>query len=154
MIIALITILAAALVLYAVVITGAGTKKKSKHRRSIASSRGSRGYLDTSEIQARWETIMAASGTGASGLKSSINEADKLVDHVLMQIGLSGDTMGERLKSARSRFPEYSVYDSLWRAHKLRNSLAHDVEFDLVPSQAREALRDFEHALKDLGALK
>jgi hypothetical protein len=61
--------------------------------------------------------------------------------------------MGERLKSARPRFADRGLYDALWRAHKLRNALAHEVGFDLVPSQAKEALRDFERGLKYLGAL-
>jgi hypothetical protein len=95
-------------------------------------------------------TIMAGSQTGAAGLKSAINEADKLLDHVMRQQGAGGDTMGERLKSFGNRF---SDRNGVWRAHKLRNVLAHEVGFDLVPSQAREALADFERAMKDLGAL-
>jgi hypothetical protein len=149
----LIVLLAAGIVLYAVIMTGSQNKHHKKSRRGAPSSRGSRGFVDSSEIQIRWNTIKATSETGASGLKSSINEADKLVDYVLKQLAMSGDTMGERLKSARTRFPEYSDYDALWRAHKLRNALAHEIGFDLVPSQAKEALHDFERGLKALGAL-
>jgi hypothetical protein len=71
----------------------------------------------------------------------------------MRQSGLSGDTMGERLKNARGRFPDRSIYDGIWRAHKLRNALAHEVGFDLVPSQAKEALSDFERGLRALGVL-
>jgi hypothetical protein len=67
--------------------------------------------------------------------------------------GLSGDTMGDRLKNARSRFADRSIYDGVWRAHKLRNALVHEVGFDLVSTQAKEALSDFERGLKTLGAL-
>ena len=91
---------------------------------------------------------------GPAGLKNAVAEADKLFDHALRMSGAYGDTMGERLKNARPRFSDYATYDRVWRAHKLRNSLAHDVGFDLVPSQAREALGDFERGLKDLGALR
>ncbi|HUD11862.1 MAG TPA: hypothetical protein VMS08_05605 [Candidatus Saccharimonadia bacterium] len=149
----LIAILAAGLLLYSVIVSGHSNKRKSRLRRAAPSSRGSRGFVDPTEIRARWQTITATAGGGASGLKSAINEADKLFDHVLKQIGMSGETMAERLKSARHRFAEYADYDAVWRAHKLRNSLAHDIGFDLVPTQAREALSDFERGLKSLGAL-
>jgi hypothetical protein len=144
----LVIIIMAGIILLAVV--EGGSKKRTKGQRPVASSRGYRGFVDQSEIRARWETIMNTSNTGASGLKSAINEADKLLDHVMKQLGYSGERMGERLKQAGPRFGDRNA---VWRAHKLRNALAHEIGFDLVPSQAKEALRDFEQALKDLQAL-
>ena len=148
----LIGILAVAVLLYAVV--AGGGKPKRKSFRGTGSSHGYRGFVDPSEIGPRWETIMTVSRSGATGLKSSINEADKLFDHVMKQLGFSGDSMGDRLKHGRARFATYDTYDRVWRAHKLRNSLAHDMGFDLVVSQANEALKDFERGLRELGALK
>ena len=78
---------------------------------------------------------------------------DRLDEAALKQLGIPGQTMGDRLKSGRSHFANYETYNSVWRAHKLRNSLAHDVGFDLVVSQANDALHDFEKGLKELGAL-
>ncbi len=151
---ALIAVLAAAILLYAVVATGSQKHKRRPHSyRGAGSSRGYTGFVDPAETRVRWDNIMAVSKTGASGLKSSINEADKLFDFVMKQKGFSGDTMGDRLKSARSRFANYSAYDGVWKAHKLRNALAHELSFDLVPSQAHEALADFERGLRELGAL-
>jgi hypothetical protein len=149
----LIGILAVAVLLYAVVSGGGKNSHKRKSYRGTGSSHGYRGFVDPTEIGPRWETIMTVSRSGASGLKSSINEADKLFDHVMKQLGFAGDTMGDRLKHGRARFATYDTYDKIWRAHKLRNSLAHDMSFDLVPSQAHEALKDFERGLRELGAL-
>lgn len=146
----LIIILVAGIILYAVVLSGSKGSSKRRYSRPVASSRGYRGFVDQSETRTRWHTIMATSGTGASGLKSAINEADKLLDHVMKQLGYEGERMGERLKQAGPRFTDRNA---VWRAHKLRNALAHEVGFDLVPSQAKEALRDFEQALKDLQAI-
>jgi hypothetical protein len=109
--------------------------------------------MNREQIFTRWATIEAMAASGGNGLRQAINEADKLFDHILRQQGLSGDTMGDRLKSARPRFTDRAVYDGIWRAHKLRNALAHEVGFDLVPSQAKEAITDFETGLKTLGAL-
>ena len=145
----LVLALIAGFILISVVESGSRTKRR-KYSRPVASSRGYRGSVDQTEIKARWTTIMQTSATGASGLKSSINEADKLLDHVLKQLGYGGERMGERLKQAGPRFTDKNA---VWRAHKLRNALAHEIGFDLVPSQAKEALSDFEQALKDLQAL-
>jgi len=142
-------ILVAGLIMYAVVESGQGKKRRRKGR--PASSGSYAGHLSRADMSTRWQTIMATSATGASGLKSSINEADKLLDHAMKQLGYpAAGTMGDRLKVAGKQF---SNLDAVWRAHKLRNALAHEVGFDLVPSQAREALADFEQGLRDLGAL-
>jgi hypothetical protein len=143
MLVYLFIVLFAALLVYAMLFLTPGPTKK-------ATKRGTRGHLDKAEVAGRWNTILLTSETGASGLKSSINEADKLLDHVMKLSGFGGETMADRLRQAERRL---SHKNDVWRAHKLRNSLAHDVGFDLVQSQAKEALRDFERALKDLGAI-
>lgn len=144
----LLVVAVSGIILFAVV--SSGGKKKPRGKRPTASSRGYQGFVDKAEITARWSTIQATSKSGAAGLKTAVNEADKLLDHVLKSLGFHGETMGERLKSAGPRFTNR---DNIWRAHKLRNALAHEYNFDLVPSQAKEALADFEQGLKDLGAL-
>jgi hypothetical protein len=142
MIYILVLALVAGLLLYAMIL--GGTKKTPKRTAKGVS------YLDRSAVTLRWQTILAVSESGPAGLKTSVSDADKLFDHVLQQQSFRGSTMAERLKQAQTRL---SDRDGVWRAHKLRNSLAHDITFDLVPSQAKGALRDFERGLKDLGAL-
>ncbi len=106
--------------------------------------------IDKELVQQRWATIMQMSETGGNGLKNSIVEADKLLDHVMKQKGYAGSTMADRLRHAESRF---SKVNNIWGAHKLRNALAHEVGFDLVAGQAKGALKDYERGLRDLGAL-
>jgi hypothetical protein len=129
-------------------------KRNRRRRAHTTARRHGVEPMSREQIFTRWATIeaMAASG-GGNGLRQAINEADKLFDHAMRQQGLSGDTMGERLKSARNRIGDRDIYDHIWRAHKLRNALAHEVGFDLVPSQAKEALADFERGLRTLGVL-
>ncbi len=93
MIVFLVIILVAAFVLYAVVMN-TGHKRPGGTARSGRSS-GVKS-LDREEILRRWEHIMATSQTGGSGLKSAINEADKLLDHVMKQQGFAGNTMSDR----------------------------------------------------------
>lgn len=106
--------------------------------------------LDKHQIAERWEAIERSAQGGEHGLKSAIGDADKLLDQVLKQQGFRGETMAMRLQKAEDRFTDK---ESIWRAHKLRNALAHEINFDLVMSQGRKSLDDLHRALKDLGAL-
>lgn len=77
-------------------------------------------------------------------------EADKLLDKALTDAGYSGKTMAERMKAANNRF---SHVDSVWKAHKLRNHLAHEPGATASYDQARHALAAFKQALKNVGAI-
>lgn len=61
-------------------------------------------------------------------LRTSLIQADILLDELLQKESLSGTTCGERLKHARSLFP-HAHYQALWDAHKLRNKLVHELDF-------------------------
>ena len=139
------------LILMAVVSAGAG--KKSAGRGRSSGGRSSGPSLSREQMRDRWQQIIAVSKTGGSGLKSAVLDADKLFDQAMKQAGVRGETMGERLKNARRHFDDRTAYENVWRAHKLRNTMAHEIGFDLVPSQVREALADFERGLRELGVL-
>lgn len=80
----------------------------------------------------------------------AILNADKLVDLALKQSGFKGQTMGERMRSAQSK---WSDPNKIWSAHKLRNQLAHEHDTRVSYDQARYALAQFRQALRDLGAI-
>ncbi len=109
-----------------------------------------RSGLDHAYYQKQWATIEGFQKNGGAGLNLAIFEADKLLDHALKHRGFRGDTMGERLKDASRAFMDR---DGVWRAHKLRNRLAHEQNVSLGFGQADQALRSFKAALKDLGAI-
>ncbi len=67
-------------------------------------------------------------------LKNSLVELDKLLDFVMKSKKLKGDTMGERLKNARSIFDK-SMYNKIWDAHKLRNTMVHEIDYKLNPNE-------------------
>jgi hypothetical protein len=110
--------------------------------------------LDKSLVQNKWSEIeQTFSLGGASHLKTSILEADKLVDHTLKAKGVKGSTFGERLKNSKSKFTNYSDYNNLWFAHKVRNNIAHESTHDLSFAEAKRAIEYFKKALQELGAL-
>lgn len=76
--------------------------------------------------------------------------ADKLLDQALRQRGFKGDTMGERMKTARQI---WSNANAVWTAHKLRNRIAHEPDVKVSYDDARRSLSAFKQALKDIGAI-
>ena len=82
----------------------------------------------------------------------AISEADKILDSALKISGFSGETMGNRLKSSESRF-DSSLYNNIWQAHKLRNTLAHEIGAQVSTSEAQKAIATFRQALYQLGVL-
>jgi hypothetical protein len=81
---------------------------------------------------------------------AAVVEADKLLDKALMEMGLPGKNMGERMKSASNKF---SSNNSVWYAHKIRNQIAHERNFKIDYNKAAHALKAYRQALKDLGAI-
>lgn len=79
----------------------------------------------------------------------AVTEADKLLDASLQVRGLAGESMAERLKAAQSLFSP-SLYQEIWEAHKLRNSLAHEVGATVTSSQALKAVQTIRQALYHL----
>ena len=105
---------------------------------------------DRDKIKQDWERIEQLSATGRpSALKEAVLTADKLLDFALRKVS-EGDTMGERLKNAREIFPDL-VYQGVWDAHKMRNSLVHEASFDLTVLVAKDVLKKFQRGFQGLG---
>ena len=77
-------------------------------------------------------------------------EGDKLLDKALVEMGVPGKTMGDRLKKSGDKFENLN---SVWRVHKLRNAIAHEAGFEISYKQASNALNVYKEALKSLGAI-
>lgn len=81
---------------------------------------------------------------------TTVIEADKLLDKALIEMGVSGKTMGDRLKKCGGRF---SNLNGVWRAHKLRNAIAHETDLEVSYKQAFNALQIYKQALQEIGAI-
>lgn len=116
------------------------------------SSTGRRNHhFDVEDYQTRFLKIEnSLSRENKLSYNAAVIEADKLLDCALMELGIPGKTMGERLKASSGRF---SQLNSVWYAHKQRNQIAHEQDFNLEYNQAKHALTSFRQALKDLGAI-
>ena len=81
----------------------------------------------------------------------SILEADALVDYALKVQGFPGESMGERMQAIRPE--QLPSLEDLWRAHKVRNELAHDPNRPLSESEGALMMRIYERVLTDLRAI-
>ena len=113
---------------------------------------GKRGYhFNVTQYQSKFLAIEnKLSADNAATYITTIIEADKLLDKAMIEVGVVGKTMGDRLKRIGSRF---SNLNAVWRAHKLRNAIAHESDIEVTFKQASNALQIYKQALKDLGAI-
>lgn len=108
-------------------------------------------HFNKEDYQARFLGIEnKLSKDNISSFSMVIIEADKLLDKAMHEMGVPGKTMGDRLKRSGSKFTNL---DSVWRAHKLRNAIAHEAGLEIGYKQATTALSIYKQALKDLGAI-
>jgi len=99
-------------------------------------------YLDS------WQKIHIKSQAEETWALAVI-DADKLLDHALKKKGFIGQTMAERMVSAKDAFSRRQL---VWESHKFRNQIVHE-EVKISEKKTHAALVGFRTALKDLGAL-
>lgn len=116
----------------------------------IAISRSNQPTLNRELIRNRWQKVTKFAHEGEAGQQQAIIEGDKLVDYVLRQYNISGETMADRMRSAEDMIPNYN---DLWQAHKLRNQLVHEQNISLSHKQVRFSLKTYRATLKGLKAL-
>lgn len=107
--------------------------------------------LDVDKYRLKWMGIeKQLSKDDQSGCVLAVLNADKLLDQALRDRGIRGQTMGERMKSAKNM---WTNANAVWGAHKLRNQIAHESDHHLSYEDARRAIAGFKQALKDVGAI-
>jgi len=124
-------------------------KKKKNIRQFITAT-------DQKIIRKKWLEIEELIKLGGpSRFQKAIIEADKLLDFILSQMGYEG-RLGDKLKLAKKEFikdNDYSLYNDIWQVHKLRNELVHNLNYEIYSFEVKEAIKKFEKAFKNLGAL-
>ena len=107
--------------------------------------------LDVDKYRSRWLAVEnQLKRDEESSYHLCILNADKLLDQALRERGFKGETMGERMKTARDT---WSNANAVWMAHKLRNQVAHEPDVRIGYDDTRRALAAFKQALKDVGAI-
>lgn len=113
------------------------------------SSRTTAKCIDKTHFKNEWNDIVILAKDDKTRPMSVLN-ADKLLDSALKGCGYRGETMAKRLVSAKNKLKDRN---SVWEAHKLRNKIAHETLFEPSEADIKRALKGYQKALKDLGAI-
>ncbi|MFI5212545.1 MAG: hypothetical protein ACHQTE_01115 [Candidatus Saccharimonadales bacterium] len=117
----------------------------------IALTKKASPQLDVNKYRLKWLAVdKQLKRDEPSSYQLAVLNGDKLVDQALRDAAVKGETMGERLKTAKDTF---SDINAIWTAHKLRNRIAHETDAQVSFEEARRALASFKQALKDIGAI-
>lgn len=99
-----------------------------------------------SKTKKRWEKIKKLLKSGSESLyKVAVIEADNLIDEYIRKMGYGGNTSGERLENILPG--QIENIEELKEAHKVRNRIIHEEDFQLTKVQAEEVLAKYEHFL-------
>lgn len=79
-------------------------------------------------------------------LRAAIFDLDSLLDYAFKGRQYRGNTMGERLKSAKGLYSR-DAYNAIWEAHKLRNKLAHEPAYRPHLPEMQKGFRDLQSAV-------
>lgn len=101
----------------------------------------------------RWEQVQTyVRSDNPNDWKQAVIEADIMLGEVLHEMGHSGLTIAEQLKSASNN--SFSTIQDAWDAHKIRNRIAHEgASFNLTQNIAKEAVYKFQRVFEELGAI-
>jgi hypothetical protein len=131
--------------LIAILLIGAGILFLVTHGRKSGRN------LDVDKYRSQWLKIeRQLVRDQESSYHLVILNADKLLDQALRQRGVKGQTMGERMKSAKNM---WSNANAVWTAHKIRNKIAHEADVRVKFEDTRRSLTAYKQGLKDLGAI-
>ncbi len=99
-----------------------------------------------------WQSVLDKLESGnEDSFKQAVIEADKMFDDLLKRTGYQGEDMGERLRQITP--DQLGNINEVWEAHKMRNRLVHEPDFELREHEARRMIEIYGRALQDLKAI-
>jgi hypothetical protein len=90
-------------------------------------------------VQKKWAHVQTLSDP-----HRKILEADAVLDLALKELGFKG-SLGDKLKKAGKYLPDENA---VWRAHKLRNRIAHEPGTQVGEREVSEVLNAIEKGIK------
>ncbi len=101
------------------------------------------------KLKTEWETITKLlKQETPSSIRQALIAADRSLDTALTDLS-EFKTMGDRLKDTKRLFEE-NMYNKIWKAHKLRNSIVHEAGFEPPHFIVKEAIEDLKKGLLSL----
>ncbi len=109
--------------------------------------------VESTGVNDRWERIVELASSGnQSDWRRAILEADIMLADVLAEQGYAGAGVGEQLKMANPI--QMTTLDLAWKAHKVRNDVAHGGEgYTLSERDKQVAIDYYKRVFEELGAI-
>lgn len=107
----------------------------------------------STEKNDRWERIIALASSGNQGdWRRAILEADIMLGDALARAGYTGTSVGEQLKLANPI--QLTTLDLAWKAHKVRNEVAHGGESYMLNERDKSTAIDYyKRVFEELGEI-
>lgn len=87
-----------------------------------------------------------------SDWRQAIIEADIMLDDLLRQLNVPGDSVGDRLKNVDKS--TFKTLDNAWTAHRVRNDIAHKgAAFKLSNHLAYRTIKQYESVFREHGEI-
>ncbi len=101
----------------------------------------------------RWHYILTlVESPNDSDWRVSIMEADSMLEELLKEKGMAGNTLGELLEEARSN--GYASIQDAWEAHIIRNKIAHQgSEYPVSQVEARRVIKMYQNFFEEIRAI-
>jgi hypothetical protein len=96
----------------------------------------------------QWERVLShIESTIESDWRLAILEADMILDTLLDNMNLPGETMADKLKAVEQS--DFNTIDNAWEAHKIRNQIAHEGDFMLSQVEAKRVIGLFQTVFEE-----
>ena len=101
----------------------------------------------------RWRRVMELASSGNPGdWRRAVLEADIMLAAVLAEAGYEGVSVGDQLKMANPF--QMTTLDIAWKAHKVRNQIAHGGEsYAFTERDARTTIDQYRRVFEEFGAI-
>ncbi len=96
--------------------------------------------VEASPVQIKWQRVLThLESANPNDWRLAILEADIMLDDLLTDRGYPGETLGEKLKGIDRN--SFTLLDSAWEAHRIRNLIAHEgADFTLPQREASRVI--------------
>lgn len=108
---------------------------------------------EVSSLNPRWDLIMTLASSGnESDWRRAILEADIMLGELLSDKGYRGESIGEQLKDVNPL--QFNTLDLAWKAHKMRNAIAHLGEaFPLSQRDTQATIDQYARVFEEFGII-
>ncbi len=101
-------------------------------------------------VERDWKRVTELLGQKSpSQLREALITADRCLDSVLKDL-VDGETMGDRLKNSSDMF-DRDLYNKIWEAHKIRNSLVHEAGYEPPYFVINQSVENLKQGIDSLG---